>query len=340
MLTHIGKLIVLTALTLFAIVLALKLFVDRPIQLDHEQRLASIEKAMVLAKTEGWSIREDDPWNRSSLPDHVGEYRAGRIRPFDLGTHPVDIFYSEEEIRPAGEALLASSRQLQPPRQIRAAASMGGVDLVWSPHPDNGVREVGYVVYRWSDGERPAPRTETALTKPAFRDIEVESDREYRYAILSVLEREILGVRTLEKSAWSEVLSVRSAQTRRIRYLGPESEGQARFLVEVHYGGDWVHQTFVVSPGDRIGRDDRELPFASDYRLLEVQPREREVPRVRREAVFETDGRRRVSEETNEPIFEEVTEMEREAFTVVRIERRSSREHLELQAGEGPVRVD
>ncbi|MEQ8765546.1 MAG: fibronectin type III domain-containing protein [Planctomycetota bacterium] len=340
MLTHIGKVIVLTTIGLFAIVLALKLFVDGPVQRSHDERIVSVHEAVTRARDQGWSSSEGDPWNRSPLPDHVGDYRSGRLRPFDLGATPDDIFYSEEEIRPAGEAPVASSLQLDPPQQVQAVASLSGIDLVWSPDADNDALDVGYLVYRWSGIERPEALMTQPSSTPVYHDDQVESDREYRYAILSVLERDILGVRTRVRSAWSEVLTVRSAQTRRIRFADLESEGEARFLVEVHHGGAWQTQAFLVTLGDRIGRDVDGLPFGSDYRLLALDERMQEVPKSRQVVAFDRDGRVQVSEESGEPAYVEVTEMEQEIFSVAVVERRSSRETLELRAGEGPPGTD
>jgi hypothetical protein len=216
--------------------------------------------------------------------------------------------------------------KLYPPLNVFCRRLDQGVELNWSPNPqnealkenlaDNPLLTLGYRIYRWTSNR--ASRPEALETLPYHRNQFIDTEikpfaSRYFYGVLCVFQGTVAEHRTLIESTHSEVVSIEMEDRFRLRIIGGDAE-KVEIEVTRTVVGILQSQRFVVREGEMIGGV-REIPgqgqadFSTFLTLSAIRIREDQREETIQHPVFNSDGSRSLDPITRKPIFDPVLEI-------------------------------
>ncbi len=305
----VDRILVLTGVCLVLIFLAFSYLAFNALSSKELGRAIAIE-------TKRESLAIDDPFRAVvearpvSDPIAMFAFTPGRLE-FAAKT-----FYTDRELEGYRERRSKEDlyRGIAPPLDLRWSQRKKGVQLEWSPNPQNAAIEAdvrgnsllktGYRIYRWRMGEEPAVVATALLNQTSYLDQDIgPRGGLVFYSVVTVLEGRIGQRDTLIESESSDVLEVDLEETFELRLLGGTPE-EAVVEVVVTFGNERLSSKFPVRKGDTIGRlaeietqsGLRAVDFTTGLRVTEIAEIEHIREEVIRHPVFNPDGSRSFDE--------------------------------------------
>jgi hypothetical protein len=179
------------------------------------------------------------------------------------------------------------------PVDLRVSAEVGGVDLAWTDPAGNNVRIKEFEVLRGAE-DGAAETVVKTVPGDVFttRDGTAEAGRTYRYRVRAVAADTTASTGGAAKSAPSEGAVVKAIADFKIEAVGLKGEALV-VKVSKWSGGAWRDRNFEVRQGDAVGgRDDAlGLDFSTGRRVKSLRIETKTAPVVRREVIFDAEGR-------------------------------------------------
>jgi len=314
-----GKILLLTSLLVLCIVLPFdyyrknqrdrllseKLTVLKTGILNEENRIATAED-LILETLSPSPHAEEEEIDVSGLV-------LGGTCFFEL--HEIDAFLMEK--------LQESDEQpkLYPPLGLTCLRVDQGVELTWSPNPqnealiqnlaDNPLLMLGYKIYRWTSDINSKPTAVQKLSYQRSRYIDTEIRpvaSRYFYSVLCVFEGIVAEQKTLIESERSEFVSIDCGDRFDLKIISGTLD-QVDVEVSLFVDGIPRSRVFTVREGDEIGGK-VELPgsgqvdFFTTLKVIAIGMREEDREETLQHPVFESDGSRSLDPISKEPIFQ------------------------------------
>lgn len=216
------------------------------------------------------------------------------------------LFHVPAELEEFAARGSVAERTIAPPLGLRWSQHEGGILLEWQPNPENEdiaadiagdpLRSMGYLIYRWRANEEPVVVATAPLEQTSFVDRRPgPRGGSLQYAVVTVLQHDVGGRESIERSERSQVVEVDLADTVATRLVGGTAEAA---VVEVTVGGGRDRRTrrFEVAAGERVGApvevDGVETDFTTPYTVDAIEVAEELRERRVRRPVFQPDGSR------------------------------------------------